>query len=156
MSITKQSSCCGKDEDKNIGIRKTNRLLTGKGIAAGAASNSSNNVKVNFNANTKEEAEVYGGAGKAKEYVTRNWSYRKTDQDVLKSDRGEVSGWDKILNSIHSNSFSISGMAFQDVWNVDLERVRDCCIHVVSSQGKLIPFCLYNITNRDGNPFYRV
>lgn len=46
-------------------------------------------------------------------------------------------------------------MAFQDIWNLDLERVKDCCIHVVNPEGKLIPFCLYNITDINGNYMYR-
>jgi hypothetical protein len=46
-------------------------------------------------------------------------------------------------------------MAFQDAWNLDLERVKDCCIHVVSPKGRLIPFCLYNLTNTQGKTLYR-
>jgi hypothetical protein len=46
-------------------------------------------------------------------------------------------------------------MAFQDVWNLDLERLRGCCIHIVSPEGKLIPFCAYNLTSNQGEPLYR-
>ena len=46
-------------------------------------------------------------------------------------------------------------MAFQDVWNITLDRVRDCCIHVMSPEGTLIPFCLYNLTGLNGNRLYR-
>ena len=46
-------------------------------------------------------------------------------------------------------------MAFQDAWNVDLERVRDCCIHVMAENGNLIPFCIYNLTNAEGKSLYR-
>lgn len=93
------------------------------------------------------------GANKAKEYVSQNWVGRGTETN--RQNTGSDSGWDRILQSIRSNSFSISAMAFQDVWNVDLERVKDCCIHVVSPQGTLIPFCLYNITNTEGISLYR-
>lgn len=96
------------------------------------------------------------GARKAKAYVSRNWSYKKMDQKNKKEDHTAlVRGWDEILNRINNNSFSISAMAFQDVWNVDLERVRDCCIHVVSPDGRLIPFCLYNLSDKDGRYLYR-
>jgi uncharacterized radical SAM superfamily Fe-S cluster-containing enzyme len=54
-----------------------------------------------------------------------------------------------------AHGFSISAMAFQDAWNVDLERVRGCCIHAVSPDGRLIPFCAYNITAADGRPLHR-
>jgi hypothetical protein len=46
-------------------------------------------------------------------------------------------------------------MAFQDVWSVDLERVRDCCIHVMTPNRHLIPFCAYNLTNVQGHALYR-
>ena len=97
------------------------------------------------------------GARKAKSYVVRNWSSRGLDGKEAPSmpGPGEAIGFDEILNSMRSNSFSISGMAFQDVWNVDLERVRDCCIHVATPEGKLIPFCAYNMTDREGRPLYR-
>ncbi|MDY0264522.1 MAG: radical SAM protein [Sulfurospirillum cavolei] len=94
-----------------------------------------------------EKAEV--GAAKAKAFVARNWSYQKQTPSETLSD------WDKILSAIQNNSFSLSGMAFQDVWNVNLERIRDCCIHVSTAEGKLIPFCMYNLTNTRGESLYR-
>jgi 7,8-dihydro-6-hydroxymethylpterin dimethyltransferase len=50
---------------------------------------------------------------------------------------------------------SISCMAFQDADTLELERVRGCCIHVQARDGRLIPFCLYNLTGRDGRALYR-
>lgn len=62
---------------------------------------------------------------------------------------------DMFLNRLKTHMFSISCMAFQDVWNLDLERVRDCCIHVLSPDGGLIPFCMYNLTDVQGRSLYR-
>lgn len=90
------------------------------------------------------------GAEKSKMYVSGNWSTRKSVLSKEKSD-----SWDKILENINRSSFSISAMAFQDVWNVDLNRVMECCIHVVSPDKRLIPFCLYNLTDMNGNALYR-
>ncbi len=45
---------------------------------------------------------------------------------------------------------SISGMPFQDVWTVDLERLKGCCIHVVTPDKRLIPFCAYYLTDMSG------
>ncbi len=95
------------------------------------------------------------GALKAKEFIARNWSSRKIENIRGKLSPKKVMSWDDILYNIKNYSFSISAMAFQDVWNVDLERVKDCCIHVVSPEGKLIPFCIYNITDVQGNYIYR-
>ncbi len=52
-------------------------------------------------------------------------------------------------------SFCISGMAFQDAWNVDLERLRECFLHVLSPQQKLVPLCAYNLTGAFGQTLYR-
>jgi len=52
-------------------------------------------------------------------------------------------------------SFTISAMAFQDADNLDLERLRGCCISVISPDGMLVPFCAYNLTSREGKGLYR-
>ena len=46
-------------------------------------------------------------------------------------------------------------MAFQDAWTLDLDRLRQCHIHVVAPDKRVIPFCAYNLTARDGRPLYR-
>ena len=92
------------------------------------------------------------GSKKAKVYVSKNWAARQPD---TQSEKTSPDSWDKILDNIKSSSFNLSAMAFQDVWNLDLSRVMDCCIHVVSPEGKLIPFCLYNITDTQGRALYR-
>jgi uncharacterized radical SAM superfamily Fe-S cluster-containing enzyme len=91
------------------------------------------------------------GVSNCKDYISRTWSFPKTDG----IQENELSDWDKILYNIQHNSFSLSGMAFQDVWNINLERLKDCCIHVVSPEGKLIPFCAYNLTDTTGRFLYR-
>jgi uncharacterized radical SAM superfamily Fe-S cluster-containing enzyme len=63
--------------------------------------------------------------------------------------------WDVLLQRAKTHTFFLSGMAFQDAWTLDLERLRDCCIHTVSPDGRLIPFCAYNLTNRQGRSLYR-
>jgi hypothetical protein len=63
--------------------------------------------------------------------------------------------FDRFLARARTHTFSLSAMAFQDVWNLDLERLRGCCIHVVSPEGNLVPFCAYNLTSNLGAPLYR-
>jgi uncharacterized radical SAM superfamily Fe-S cluster-containing enzyme len=62
---------------------------------------------------------------------------------------------DVFLQEVGTRSFTISAMAFQDADNLDLERLRGCCISVVSPDGKLVPFCAYNLTSREGKGLYR-
>jgi tetraether lipid synthase len=62
---------------------------------------------------------------------------------------------DTFLERATHNSLSISCMAFQDARNLDLERLRDCCISVMSPAGQMIPFCAYNLTSDSGKTLYR-
>ncbi|MBW1829735.1 MAG: radical SAM protein [Deltaproteobacteria bacterium] len=55
-----------------------------------------------------------------------------------------------LFERAHAHYLSISGMPFQDVWTVDLERLKGCCIHVVTPDKTLIPFCAYYLTDRAG------
>ena len=54
------------------------------------------------------------------------------------------------LREFHWNALFIGTMHFMDRYNYDLERVQRCCIHYVTPDGKLIPFCTYN-----SGPVYR-
>lgn len=40
-------------------------------------------------------------------------------------------------------------MHFQDMWNIDLERVQRCAIHYATPDGKIRPFCTYNSIHRN-------
>lgn len=52
-------------------------------------------------------------------------------------------------------TLAISGMAFQDAWTIDLERLQRCHVHIVSPEGNLVPFCAYNLTDVSGQSLYR-
>lgn len=100
-----------------------------------------------------KKAEI--GAEKTKNFTMRNWSNVKLNSIDNKQRNAKERSFDEILYRIRNYSFSISGMAFQDAWNFEVERIKDCCIHVVNPEGKLIPFCAYNLTDCDGNYLYR-
>ncbi len=63
--------------------------------------------------------------------------------------------FDRFLARARSHTFSISAMFFQDAWTLDLERLRGCCIHVAAPDGRLIPFCAYNLSNAKGLALHR-
>ena len=62
---------------------------------------------------------------------------------------------DRFLRRARSHTFTVSAMAFQDAWSLNLERLRGCCIHVAQPDGRLIPFCSFNLTARDGRSLHR-
>lgn len=93
------------------------------------------------------------GAEKARDFVASNWIAL---DDVAAVNNGPSLGaWDTLLQRAQTHTFFISGMAFQDAWTLDLDRLRDCCIHTVSPDGRLIPFCAYNLTDMRGRALYR-
>jgi len=96
------------------------------------------------------------GSRRKQEFVAKQWSAPSCcskEQDTAKSIN--VDSLDAFLARIKTHTLSISSMAFQDVWNLDLERLRDCPLHVLSPEQKIIPFCAYNLTDKEGRTIYR-
>lgn len=52
-------------------------------------------------------------------------------------------------------AFCISAMAFQDAWNLDLEHLDNCCLHVLSPARELVPLCAYRLTGARGQRLSR-
>jgi uncharacterized radical SAM superfamily Fe-S cluster-containing enzyme len=96
------------------------------------------------------------GARQAISSVAAKWSLPMAEECSCAEEKSCLTdSWDNLIADLLKSSFSISGMAFQDAWNIDLERLRDCCIHVVGREGTLIPFCAYNLTSSSGRALYR-
>ncbi|KXB09305.1 hypothetical protein AKJ46_00635 [candidate division MSBL1 archaeon SCGC-AAA833K04] len=36
-------------------------------------------------------------------------------------------------------------MHFMDLYNYDIERVKRCCIHYAMTDGRIVPFCAFNV-----------
>jgi 7,8-dihydro-6-hydroxymethylpterin dimethyltransferase len=87
-------------------------------------------------------------AAKSIEYIRQHWKYYSDSEEILLNGTTRDSGG--LFERIRSHSFCISGMAFQDAWSIDMERLQRCCIHVVTAQQKLIPFCAYYLTDAGG------
>lgn len=104
---------------------------------------------------------------KAREFVARQWSLPEQSavQDAscgcgIPSGSGSnccSSSLDIFLERTKKYTLAVSAMAFMDAWNLDLERLKECYIHVVTGEEKvrLIPFCAYNLTAIDGTTKYR-
>jgi hypothetical protein len=93
-------------------------------------------------------------AGRARRIVAGQWAGAATATSVPDAPGVVVDSFDAFL-AARSHSLSISGMAFQDAWNLDLERLRECFIHVVSPDRRIVPFCAYNLTSASGESLYR-
>ena len=94
-------------------------------------------------------------AQRARRVVAGQWAAEVKPANVPNAPGIRIDSFDAFLAS-RRHSFSISGMAFQDAWNLDLERLRECFIHVVSPDRRIVPFCAYNLTSVSGESLYRV
>ncbi len=96
------------------------------------------------------------GVRRARDYVARRWAHPAAPGGSGSGCcGGEADALDRIIEEAGRSAFCISGMAFQDAWNLDLERLRDCFIHVVSPDARVVPFCAYNLTSAAGVPLHR-
>ena len=51
----------------------------------------------------------------------------------------------RALGAFHKSSLFIGMMHFQDLYNYDVERVKRCVIHYAIPEGKIVPFCAFNV-----------
>lgn len=91
-------------------------------------------------------------AEKTRKEISDLWRFiDESLDDSVKEDNS----WGSFIERAKTNYLTVSTMAFQDAWTVETERLCNCCIHTVTPDGKLIPFCLFNINSKSGKTLYR-
>ena len=90
-------------------------------------------------------------SSEARDYVAQQWSGKVPGVDG----DPDTASLDAFLQQVVENTFTVSGMVFQDADNLDLDRLRRCYICEVDSQYGMVPFCAYNLTDRKGRALYR-
>ena len=100
-----------------------------------------------------------GGSEHARNFMARQWSaapIREEEQgQKQKQDQTQEGELAQRLARMATHTLSVSAMAFQDVWNLDLERLKDCHIGILSPDARIIPFCAYNLSSASGQTLYR-
>lgn len=101
----------------------------------------------------------------ARAFVARQWSGVESREEARgcccqepESEETEDccgEGMEQAALRIRERTLAVSAMVFMDAWNLDLERLKQCYIHVADGGG-LIPFCAYNLSSVDGETLYRV
>jgi uncharacterized radical SAM superfamily Fe-S cluster-containing enzyme len=92
-------------------------------------------------------------ATKTKKEVADLWRF--IDESFSDDKPTDDNSWGAFIERAKTNYLTVSTMHFQDVWNVETERLCNCCIHTVTPDGRLIPFCLFNINSKNGKTLYR-
>ena len=87
----------------------------------------------------------------ARDFVSQQWSGKAACCDG----DSDTASLDAFLQQTVENTFTVSGMVFQDAYNLDLDRLRRCYICEVDSEQGTVPFCAYNLTDIHGKALYR-
>ena len=91
---------------------------------------------------------------RTRDFVLNKWVI-KPETEKKQSDDYDFSSFDAYISRMQNYGFSITCMAFQDAWNIDLDRLEKCSVHVFDGKKKnLIPFCAYNLTSPEGKCLY--
>lgn len=92
---------------------------------------------------------------KDRDFVLNKWEIAQpqdgdSGEDVPRyRSSADITSLDEFLRYYRLNTFTVTGMAFQDISNLDAERVKRCRVQVLSDDDRLIPFCAYNSIYRD-------
>lgn len=88
--------------------------------------------------------------------VAGQWSWAEGDTEAAQKKSGaETASLDEFLEYARRNTFAVSGMVFQDAYDLDLERLMRCHICEVDLRHGMVPFCAYNLTDPEGLALYR-
>ena len=85
---------------------------------------------------------------KSRDSVARQW----TGAGDMQAESGSM---DALIKDTLDHTLAISGMLFQDCYNLDLDRLKRCYINETDERYGMVPFCAYNLTGTDGKSLYR-
>ncbi len=66
----------------------------------------------------------------------------------------DFESWDLFIKQANTRGFCVTCETFQDVWNFDALRTQKCRLYIGTPDQKLIPFCVYNLTDTEGRFLY--
>ncbi len=107
--------------------------------------------------NFKHTQNKNGGLGYFKEspadhvrkFLRNRWTWIQPGRSQ-RSECGKPASWEELFERARAHYLSISCMPFQDVWNIDLERLQRCCTHIVTADRRIIPLCAFHVTSISG------
>lgn len=85
-------------------------------------------------------------------YLNTHWKFTPPENKTICECKTD--SWERLYERAKTYCLSISCMPFQDVWNIDLDRLQKCCTHVITPERKLVPLCAYYLTSVSGKRLY--
>ena len=130
------------------------RWLTKYVTAATCCCDEGNSGVVNTECCEMTEADRLEIIKKDRDYVLDKWDIAIPGEEACccetakYSSSEEITDLDEFLTYYKRNTFTVTGMAFQDITNLDAERLKRCRVVQLTEDKKLIPFCAYNTLYR--------
>jgi len=103
----------------------------------------------------KDYRDEHSGPKHAREIIKEYWKSIDEPSSEICTCKFYTGNFDELVECLQRCYLSISGMPFQDVWNIDTRRLKKCCVHVITPDNRLIPFCAFNVTSVHGETLYR-
>jgi uncharacterized radical SAM superfamily Fe-S cluster-containing enzyme len=88
-------------------------------------------------------------AQKTNAFTNAHWRLNAPEQENSDSRMA------KFTARLKDYTLSITGMGFADVWNLDLKRLKGCCAHVITQDGRAVPLCAFHVTGVNGKRLYQ-
>jgi uncharacterized radical SAM superfamily Fe-S cluster-containing enzyme len=73
-------------------------------------------------------------------FVARRWKRTAANGGQERGGNNGSSEMDAFVDRVKSHGFTITAMAFQDAYTLDIERLRRCSLHVYTDS-RIVPFC---------------
>ncbi len=108
-----------------------------------------------FKALPKRHSRSCCDSSETRSFVARQWRGSGKKQCCCSGESCEKNPFDEFIEKAIRDTFTVSGMLFQDASDLDLERLRRCKISESDSEYGMVPFCAYNLTNIRGEALYR-
>jgi uncharacterized radical SAM superfamily Fe-S cluster-containing enzyme len=109
----------------------------------------------------REEGSTTGEKGNAKnraiDIILNSWQgpQIKHGLSIPMAKIEKKDAFDEFIEKARSETFSVTAMAFQDVFTLDLNRLKSCCVFIFEPPKFFVPFCAKNLTSVDGFRLYR-
>jgi uncharacterized radical SAM superfamily Fe-S cluster-containing enzyme len=96
----------------------------------------------------------------ARGFINRRWRLGDEEAEQTEKRCSQCCGqsqdaWLRFRKREGTYYLTITGMPFQDVWTLDLHRLKRCCVHVVTNNRRLIPLCAFYVTSITGERLYQ-
>jgi hypothetical protein len=82
---------------------------------------------------------------RSRNFVARRWKRTAANSGPECCGSNDFNDLNDFIGRVKSHGFTITAMAFQDAYTLDMERLRRCSVHVYKN-GRTIPFCARYLT----------